>query len=109
MLDCLIGDVRMLFQMKSRAFAMSVFFCSKFRNYFFLHVTPYIQARLSFPFCSMRVLEPLENCASLSFIAFANSKDSDEPVLKRNQRMFCYNLQSMEVHVDRGSSQTLQF
>ena len=85
-------------------------FCSKFRNSFFLHVTPYIQARFSgYPFCFMRVLEPLENCASLSFIAFANSKHSDEPVLKRNQSMFCYNLQSMEVHVDQGSSQTLQF
>ena len=56
-----------------------------------------------------RVLEPLENCASLSLIAFANSKDSGEPVLKRNQSLFCYNAQSMEVHVDQGSSQTLHF
>ena len=56
-----------------------------------------------------RVLEPLENCASLSLIAFANSKDSDKPVLKRSQSLFCYNLQSMEVHVDQGSSQTLHF
>ena len=52
----------------------------------------------------MRVLEPLENCASLSLVAFATRKDSDEPVLKRNQSLFCYNLQSMEVHVDQGSS-----
>ena len=29
--------------------------------------------------------------ASLSLIAFANSKYSDEPVLKRSQRLFCYN------------------
>ena len=42
-------------------------------------------------------------------IANANSKYSDEPVLKRSQRLFCYNLQSMEVHVDQGSSQTLHF
>ena len=54
-------------------------------------------------------LESLENYASLSLIAFANSKDSDEPVLKRRQRLFCYNLQSMEVHVDQGLSQTLHF
>ena len=57
----------------------------------------------------MRVLEPLENYASLSLIAFANRKYSYEPVLKRNQSLFCYNLQSMEVHVDQGSSQTLHF
>ena len=50
----------------------------------------------------MRVLEPLENCANLSLIAFANSKDSDEPILKRNQSLFGYSLQSMEVHVDQG-------
>ena len=56
-----------------------------------------------------RVLEPLDNCVSLSLIAFANSKDSDKPVLKRKQSLFCYNLQSMEVHVDQGSSQTLHF
>ena len=50
-----------------------------------------------------RVLEPLKNCASSSLIAFANSKDSDKPVLKRNQSLFCYNPQSMEVHVDQSS------
>ena len=51
----------------------------------------------------MRVLEPLENYASLSLIAFANRKYSVEPILKRNQSLF-YNLQSMEVHVDQDSS-----
>ena len=82
MQDCLIGDVRTTTccKVKSRAFAMSAF-CTIFRNSFLLHVTPYIQARLSgYPFCSMRVFEPIENYASLSLIAFANSKDSDEPV-----------------------------
>ena len=54
-------------------------------------------------------LEPLKNYVSLSLFAFTNSKDSDEPVLKRSQSMFCYNLQSMEVHVDQGSSQALHF
>ena len=47
---------------------------------------PYIQTRLSgYPFCSMCVMltvKPLKNYASLSLIAFANSKDSDKPVLK---------------------------
>ena len=52
----------------------------------------------------MRVLEPLENCTSFSLIAFANSKDSDEPVLKRNQSLFGYILQSMVVHVYQGSN-----
>ena len=47
-------------------------------------------------------LEPRENYPSLLLIAFANSKDLDEPVLKRSQCLFCYNLQSMEVHVDQG-------
>ena len=82
MQDCLIGDVRITICCKimSRAFAMSAF-CTKFRSSFLLHVTPYIQARLSgYQFCSMRVLEPFENCASLSLVAFANRKDSDEPV-----------------------------
>ena len=85
MQDCLIGDVRITIccKMKSRAFAMSAFL-----HEFLLHVTTYIQARLSgYSFCSMRVLEPLENCASLSLIAFNNRKYSDEPVLKRNQSM----------------------
>ena len=35
-------------------------------------------------------LEPLQNYASLSLIAFANTKDSDKPVIKRS--LFCYNL-----------------
>ena len=89
MQDCLIGDVRITIccKMKSQAFAMSAFL-HEFRNSFLLHVATYIQALLSgFPFCSMRVLEPLENCASLSLIAFANRKYSDEPVLKCNQSM----------------------
>ena len=47
-----------------------------------------------------RGLEPLKNCASLSLIAYANSKDSNEPVLKPSQSLLCYNLQSMEEHVD---------
>ena len=42
-------------------------------------------------------------------IAFTNSKDSDEPVLKRSQRLFYYNLQSMDVQLDQGSSQSLHF
>ena len=104
MLDCLIDDVR------GHEHLPWEHFCTKFRNSFLLHVTPYIQARLSdYPFCFMRVLEPLENCASLSLIAFANREDSNEPVLKRNQSLFCYYLQSMEVHVDQGLSQTLHF
>ena len=44
-----------------------------------------------------------------ALVAFANSKDSDEPVLMCSQSLFCYNPQSMEVHVDQGSSQTLHF
>ena len=56
-----------------------------------------------------RGLEPLKNYVSLSLIEFANSKDSDEPVLNRSQSLFCYNLPSMEVHVDQGLSQTLYF
>ena len=67
--------------MKSPAFAMSDFQAIRF--------VPCVAC--------LCVLEPLENCASLSLIAFANRKGSGEPVLKRNQSLFCYNLQRTEV------------
>ena len=35
-----------------------------------------------------RGLEPLKNYASLALIAFANSKDSDEPVLKISKLLY---------------------
>ena len=46
-----------------------------------------------------RGLEPLKKYVSLSLIAFANSKDSDAPVLKLSQSLFYYNLQS-EQHLN---------
>ena len=91
--------------MKSRDFAMSAFlheiykfsFTSISCNSVYLDST--FELSVLFHGCHVyRGLEPLKIYASLLLIAIANSKDPDKPVLKRHQ--FCYNLQSMKVHVD---------
>ena len=87
-------------KMKSQDFAMSTFF-KKFRNSLLLCTCHSVYLDSTFGLSVLyhachvyRGIEPHKNYASLSLIAFANSKGSDESVLKRSQ--FCYNLQSME-------------
>ena len=90
-------------KMKSRDFAHGRIFA---RNLIYSDST--FELSVLFHACHVyRGLEPLKTVPAYHLFAFANSKDSDEPVLMCSQSLFCYNPQSMEAHVDQGSNQTL--